>query len=956
MSENAYRFTEGILTQGLKTLGGIREKNKGILERELDLEFNKKKLLQQYDPEVLGAKLAAEEQETKYKNSPYYLNILSEGEVLKNDMLKAKQDKSDRTFVIDPYNPDGPMIRKGEYYARESQRIETKKEAYKKLFEGQEGTTITKRLTSDQYLDDKITAVTYFGAPESILYDNTYRFDANMLNNINMHKQNIANAKKKAEVRILTNEKIREKDLMEQREYGDDALAFVRQAREFAYDNGGDAGFALDKVEESTYALAIGDAIEAAQGMKRINIKGSTINAIKDIRATNFRAPMINPRLPYLKFDTFASKHAKSGQTGNLSKEDITQYASGVFGQFTFFTDELLANMDSDAVTELQELFRNQLFVVKNNIGFQKGPQGSDVVSHVRLGEIGINLKNLPSQLRKIVTEATGEDLEPGDNIASAVVKTVNTKGEQDDTLITGRVSEIAEELKETVFFKSAGVPNVEDLMNSSSKYAYSIMNGVILDNVTKDNQNSQIVGHMKGFIRDPNQKLQVIANNHLMLPAAQFLYDVFYPHGNPGKMTKAKFLSGSNYENALNKVRKYSLYYSSQSPNAQVANIPHDIFEYDRTFANMIALAISDQALMSQVNNPIEGSFYKSADAIESVEDYIKRIVPEAYRNEAQRAATAGQNAERASISYLQNLDEYKGVSGQVTEGIITLIDDMKRLGGQFTSIIKGSEMNDSHVDSIYGGIRDKVNTMSFVPNRFATTEINDEQRANVGKNRALMSRLQEVNRLDFGKDLVGGISQRRMLHAALTFYAAAAFQGEGGKAISDGDRKFVEWALSYGTFTDASKRRYAIAGLMKIISKATVINELVASGDAQKVYVGMNHRQLFGRNTLSPEDWPDDLKKDIDGNIINWESFVNTNNKVYQLNVEKPVDESANLPPKQKTIAYGEKLDEYMFLEGLGDRLSTEQKQRLEELQNDAEFMNKMKKSKAAAERKLN
>ena len=165
MSENAYGLATGILTGGINTLKSIQEEKKGVLERDLDLEYNKKKLLQQYDPDVQGAKLAAEEQETRYKNSPYFLNILSEGEILKNDMLRAKQDKSDRTFVVDPYNPDGPMIRKGDYYARESQRIETKKAAYKKLFEGQEGVTITERLTTDAYLDDKITAVTYFGAP-----------------------------------------------------------------------------------------------------------------------------------------------------------------------------------------------------------------------------------------------------------------------------------------------------------------------------------------------------------------------------------------------------------------------------------------------------------------------------------------------------------------------------------------------------------------------------------------------------------------------------------------------------------------------------------------------------------------------------------------------------------------------------------------------------------------------
>ena len=158
--------------------------------------------------------------------------------------------------------------------------------------------------------------------------------------------------------------------------------------------------------------------------------------------------------------------------------------------------------------------------------------------------------------------------------------------------------------------------------------------------------------------------------------------------------------------------------------------------------------------------------------------------------------------------------------------------------------------------------------------------TEVDPTKIRNLEKNKKMMLKLVS-DHADFVKGLDAGqysnaqiqnVATRKMLHAALVFYTAAAFQGEGGKAISDGDRKFVEWALGYKTFTNIAQRKAAIMGMMKIVGKTTAINELITSGDPRLMYVGLHYNKYFGMNTLSALDLqrvPDFVQQAYAGNI---------------------------------------------------------------------------------------
>ena len=117
--------------------------------------------------------------------------------------------------------------------------------------------------------------------------------------------------------------------------------------------------------------------------------------------------------------------------------------------------------------------------------------------------------------------------------------------------------------------------------------------------------------------------------------------------------------------------------------------------------------------------------------------------------------------------------------------------------------------------------------------------------------------------------------IAQQKMLHAALVFYAAAAFQGEGGKAISDGDRQFVSWALSYGTFSDPDMRKGAIAGLLRIIGRTTAINKSLASDDIREVWAAQNFNRYYGTNTLHIDEYPPHIRNQLIGSAESEKPF---------------------------------------------------------------------------------
>ena len=79
----------------------------------------------------------------------------------------------------------------------------------------------------------------------------------------------------------------------------------------------------------------------------------------------------------------------------------------------------------------------------------------------------------------------------------------------------------------------------------------------------------------------------------------------------------------------------------------------------------------------------------------------------------------------------------------------------------------------------------------------------------------------------------------------ASFVFQAAAALQGEGGKAISDQDRQYVEAATRIGLLTTKEERLEAIAEFMRIIGKANAVNGMIVDA-VQRQDVGLLHAAI--------------------------------------------------------------------------------------------------------------
>jgi len=111
---------------------------------------------------------------------------------------------------------------------------------------------------------------------------------------------------------------------------------------------------------------------------------------------------------------------------------------------------------------------------------------------------------------------------------------------------------------------------------------------------------------------------------------------------------------------------------------------------------------------------------------------------------------------------------------------------------------------------------------------------------------NQRIKNGLQEMRNGNFGSD-AAKFAQLAIAQASFVFQAAAALQGEGGKAISDGDRKYVEDASKFGLLSRIEDRKAAVAEFMRIIAKANAVNNSVLTAvTGSNPNVGLLHAAL--------------------------------------------------------------------------------------------------------------
>ena len=96
-------------------------------------------------------------------------------------------------------------------------------------------------------------------------------------------------------------------------------------------------------------------------------------------------------------------------------------------------------------------------------------------------------------------------------------------------------------------------------------------------------------------------------------------------------------------------------------------------------------------------------------------------------------------------------------------------------------------------------------------------------------------------------------------LLRTSLVFYAAAIFQGEGGKAISDGDRKAVERALAISNWATVDQARASLIQFDKSMGTIVARARAVSSGQPSVVWAGLNYYNVYDNESEMMDRLPD-------------------------------------------------------------------------------------------------
>jgi len=104
-------------------------------------------------------------------------------------------------------------------------------------------------------------------------------------------------------------------------------------------------------------------------------------------------------------------------------------------------------------------------------------------------------------------------------------------------------------------------------------------------------------------------------------------------------------------------------------------------------------------------------------------------------------------------------------------------------------------------------------------------------------------------------------------LLRTSLVFYAAAIFQGEGGKAISDGDRKAVERALAISNWATVDQARASLIQFDKSMGTIVARAQAISSGQPSVVWAGLNYYSVYDNES--------EMMEQITNKDLRWKLF---------------------------------------------------------------------------------
>jgi len=588
----------------------------------------------------------------------------------------------------------------------------------------------------------------------------------------------------------------------------------------------------IDRNESRQLAM---DYYSSAQGGIKITIDRDTIK-LYNKWSDKTGNKKINPDLPYIMIKTESDPIFKDVSEEKVSIDLINQYRA--------MPAEVFNNLPNSKKSRIQNKLKQQLYkVFKLNNAITVGANGAQVISETTTFNwqaIGIDWDNLPSWVHKATKKEVNQRIDNPKN----VVKFVQLEDGTTEMKVTS--TEISSQ-------------DVADIEEKTPNATLTIEDAAVLAYAKAENMTIEEVKASPG---DLKIALSLVADSPVQIMGTRILHDLLYM--NNTSFVPRKFqLSGPRRDKILQELNGAAIKTARDNKPA-VMGMSYDPRIYHTTKLDMFAAAIDNEYIVKTIAQQIGNKGGESISGFMNSESLVTIKAMAAHYGinleKARAANTFSDPAYSTGIRLMESLENTQiGSSAAETLTLIKAgVSSLPRqlqlaLGGWVSDVETSGEVSNP----------DTGNVLFTSLNETITGITQNYKGANAGKLRntfeGATERAQTYYKTQPGEgDLPGRVAEQKMLHAALVFYTAAAFQGEGGKAISDGDRKFVEWALGYGMFSTVETRQAAIMGMLAIIAKADTINSYLTSGDPRKFFVAANYNQVHGDNVIHPNDWP--------------------------------------------------------------------------------------------------
>ena len=588
----------------------------------------------------------------------------------------------------------------------------------------------------------------------------------------------------------------------------------------------------------------------------------------------------VNPDLPYITFDKISKYTLKNDSERNIA-------AKSIIDQYTALPDEVFKTLNSTTQNKIIKNIAqagNMLFQANENFETKDGKLVLKQGYQVNLNDMGLQLNQAPKYVKKALkTITTDEEFVPTNTVEGAIENNskVTIYNEKENTLemvATDLTKELINEIYPPVVTSIEQREITPDVALTHIVRSHAIANDNDLDEYIKD---GDLLGEAVAQASLYRNRAQA---SHALAPA------LFTPDGKGGNtlLLHRSIVNRKVLAMSVAKAALYSREVSKKGPAVIAAGLQIDPYIFYKTQGELFSENLNLKILKSSTNWLTYTRQLKENDptrggGTQRIIEFNEKTFRESLnldQDSAQKALSFATPAYQAGIALLENINETK-VGGSLPAKFIQFFDNLRDLPEQFSGLtLFGNYSNNADVGGLnvenilsnIGGMIEETDLSIGVESntKVPMKGILEKAKRGVAENFATnntdfsgMTLAQVIDGMkgksDYSKAEM--LAQQKMLHAALVFYTAAAFQGEGGKAISDGDRKFVEWALSYSSISSPKQRGHAIAGMLKIIGKARAVNELLASDSLEDNYAGKNYNKIYGDNVLSAREIPMEL-----------------------------------------------------------------------------------------------